>query len=114
PFSRVSHEALCAGSARRTAAAPSIVNAIVRGEVSVAQCGSAVSYQRLAQARMSASGAFSKVWPSAQIARPFESSEPQSSHHVRSKFMKLRSASFSSFQACWTKEAYVRLQLARS
>ena len=94
-----------AGVARSTAAAPSMAKATARGEPNSLQGGRAVSYQRLAQNTFERSSASSTVWPSAHSVRPFESSEPTSSHQLRSKRMKLRKALASGFQACWMNEA---------
>jgi hypothetical protein len=81
------------------------VNAIVRGEVIVAQCGSTSWYQRHAHARSSASGAFlDRVAERpdraavrilrALLLEPLAAIAHEVAEHLRS-----------SFHACWTNEA---------
>ena len=61
--------------------------------------GHAFSYLRAGSAASRA------VIPSAHSVRPFESSDPASSHQVRSKFMKLRNRRVSGFHAYWMNDA---------
>jgi hypothetical protein len=87
---RIVRDSAWPGCASIIAAAPSIAKACARGLSSSSAIDAVSSNSAEAQSRCFCARASRAVTPSAQSARPFESSEPTSSHQVRSKFMKLR------------------------